>query len=195
MHATLLPMIEGRPVRSICVFCGSRLGTDPAFAAAASRTGAAIARRGLTLVYGGAKVGLMGALADAALAEGGRVVGIMPRGLVQREVAHDGLAELFVTESMHDRKDRMIYLSDAFLSLPGGFGTFDEAFEVLTLAQIGFHQKPSAFLNVNDYFTPLATLMEHTIASGFAERRHEHLFHFDDDVERLLDALIAWRPR
>ena len=195
VRATLLPMIEGPPVRTICVFCGSRFGADPAFVAAAARMGAAIARRGLTLVYGGAKVGLMGALADAALAEGGRVVGIMPRALVQREVAHDGIAELFVTENMHDRKDRMICLSDAFVSLPGGFGTFDEAFEVLTLGQIGIHQKPSAFLNVNDYFTPLAKLMEHTIASGFAERAHGHLFHFDDDVEHLLDTLVAWRPR
>ena len=188
-------MVEGRAVRSVCVFCGSRPGADPAFALAAAVMGAAVARRGLTLVYGGAKVGLMGALADAALAAGGRVVGIMPRALVQREVAHDGLAELFVTESMHDRKDRMIHLSDAFVSLPGGFGTLDEAFEVLTLAQIGLHAKPSAFLNVKGYFTPLATLMEHTIASGFADRAHDHLFHFDDDVERLLDTLVAWRPR
>ena len=187
-------MVALRAVRSICVFCGSRLGADPAFAVAAARMGAAIARRGLTLVYGGANVGLMGAMADAALSAGGRVGGVRPRGLVQREVAHEGLADLFVTESMHDRKDRMILLADAFVSLPGGFGTYDEAFEVLTLAQIGFHEKPSAFLNVSGYFAPLVTLMQHTIALGFAERAHEHLILVDDDEERLLDAVIAWRP-
>ena len=156
--------------------------------------GAAIARRGMTLVYGGAKVGLMGALADAALAEGGRVVGIIPRGLVSKEVAHDGLAELFVTETMHDRKDRMILLSDAFVSLPGGFGTYDELFEVLTLAQIGYHDKPSAFLDVKGYFAPLVALLRHTIAASFAAPQHEKLFVVDEDVERLLDAIVAWTP-
>ena len=187
-------MVEGRPVRTICVFCGSRPGSDPAFAVAAAAMGAAIARRGITLVYGGAKVGLMGAMADAALAAGGRVVGIIPRALVSKEVAHDGLAELFVTESMHDRKERMILLSDAFVSLPGGFGTFDEAFEVITLAQIGFHEKPSGFLDVKGYFGPLATLLRHTIAEGFAAPEHAHLFTVDEDVERLLDTLVAWQP-
>ena len=156
--------------------------------------GAAIARRGMTLVYGGAKVGLMGALADAALAEGGRVVGIIPRGLVSKEIAHDGLTELFLTESMHDRKDRMILLSDAFVSLPGGFGTYDELFEVLTLAQIGFHDKPSAFLDVNGYFAPLVALLRHTIAASFAAPQHEGLFIVGDDVERLLDGILSWTP-
>jgi uncharacterized protein (TIGR00730 family) len=156
--------------------------------------GAAIARRGITLVYGGAKVGLMGTLADAALAAGGHVVGIIPRGLVSKEIAHDGLAELFITETMHDRKDRMILLSDAFVSLPGGFGTYDELFEVLTLAQIGFHDKPSAFLNVQGYFAPLVALLRHTIAESFAAPQHEGLFMVDDDVERLLDAIAAWQP-
>ena len=194
MSATLGSMAEGRVVRSICVFCGSRPGADPAFARAATAIGTSIARRGLTLVYGGAKVGLMGALADGALAEGGRVVGIMPRGLVSKEIAHDGLAELFITETMHDRKDRMILLSDAFLSLPGGWGTYDEAFEVLTLAQIGFHDKPSAFLNVRGYFDPLVALLRHTIAQSFAAPQHEGLYIVDDDVERLLDAIAAWKP-
>ncbi len=156
--------------------------------------GAAIARRGLTLVYGGAKVGLMGALADGALAEGGRVVGVIPRGLVSKEIAHDKLAELFVTETMHDRKDRMILLSDAFLSLPGGWGTYDELFEVLTLAQIGFHDKPSAFLNVQGYFEPLVALLRHTIAHSFAAPQHEGLYVLDADVERLLDRVMAWSP-
>jgi uncharacterized protein (TIGR00730 family) len=194
VRATLGTMAGARQVRSICVFCGSRPGADPAFASAAAAMGAAIARRGITLVYGGAKVGLMGTLADAALAAGGHVVGIIPRGLVSKEIAHDGLAELFITETMHDRKDRMILLSDAFVSLPGGFGTYDELFEVLTLAQIGFHDKPSAFLNVQGYFAPLVALLRHTIAESFAAPQHEGLFMVDDDVERLLDAIAAWQP-
>jgi uncharacterized protein (TIGR00730 family) len=187
-------MSEGRVVRSVCVFCGSRGGIDPAYAAAATEMGAAIARRGLTLVYGGAKVGLMGAVANAALAEGGRVVGVMPRGLVSKEIAHDGLAELFISESMHDRKDRMILLSDAFVSLPGGFGTYDELFEVLTLGQIGFHDKPSGFLNVKGYFDPMVALLRHTIDQSFASPNDDGLYVVRDKSEALLDALAAWQP-
>lgn len=153
-----------------------------------------IARRGLTLVYGGAKVGLMGALADAALAEGGRVVGVIPKGLVSKEIAHDGLAELFLTESMHDRKDRMILLSDAFVSLPGGFGTYDELFEVLTLAQIGFHEKPSGLLDVKGFFQPLVAMMKHTIGHSFAAPQHEDLWVVREEPGALLDALAAWTP-
>ncbi len=155
--------------------------------------GAAIARRGMTLVYGGARVGLMGMLADAALAEGGRVVGILPRALVSTEVAHDGLSELFITETMHDRKDRMILLSDAFVSLPGGFGTYDEFFEVLTLAQLGLHDKPNGLLNVNDYFTPVVVLLRHAMAHGFASPENESLFVVEREVEALLDALEGRR--
>jgi uncharacterized protein (TIGR00730 family) len=187
-------MSGGRTVRSICVFCGSRPGIDPAFATAAAALGTAIARRGMTLVYGGAKVGLMGVLANAALAEGGHVVGVIPKGLVSKEIAHDGLAELFLTESMHERKDRMILLSDAFVSMPGGFGTYDELFEVLTLAQIGFHDKPSAFLNVKGYFDPLIALLRHTIDQSFAAPQHEQLYLANEDPEALLDALVAWQP-
>jgi uncharacterized protein (TIGR00730 family) len=187
-------MSEGRLVRSICVFCGSRPGADPAFPAAAAALGAAIAKRGMTLVYGGAKVGLMGILANAALSEGGRVIGVIPKGLVSKEIAHDGLTELFLTESMHDRKERMIELSDAFVSMPGGWGTYDELFEVLTLAQIGFHDKPSAFLNVNGYFDPLLTLLHHTIEHGFAAPQHEQLYVAAAEPGALLDALVAWTP-
>jgi uncharacterized protein (TIGR00730 family) len=187
-------MAEGRTVRSICVFCGSRPGSDPAFGDAAAALGAAIARREITLIYGGAKVGLMGRLADAALAEGGEVVGVIPRGLVSKEIAHDGLKELFLTDSMHERKDRMILLSDAFISMPGGWGTYDELFEVLTLAQIGFHDKPSAFLNTKGYFDPLLALLEHTIAHSFAAPQHAQLYVAADEPEPLLDALLAWSP-
>jgi uncharacterized protein (TIGR00730 family) len=181
-------------VRSICVFCGSRTGGDPAFLEGAASMGRAIAKRGIELIYGGAKVGLMGALADAALAEGGRVVGIIPRGLVAKEVAHEGLAELIVTGSMHERKSRMIELSDAFVSLPGGFGTYDELFEVLTLAQIGFHEKPSALLNTQHYFDPLVALLRHTIDASFAAAEHEQLWVVDEDAEALLDRVLAWKP-
>lgn len=187
-------MAEGRTVRSICVFCGSRPGGDPAFAVGAAALGAAIAKRGFTLVYGGAKVGLMGVLANAALAAGGRVVGVIPKGLVSKEIAHDGLTELYLTESMNDRKERMVLLSDAFISMPGGWGTYDELFEVLTLAQIGFHDKPSGFLNVNGYFDPLLSLLHHTIAHGFAAPQHEQLYVAAAEAEGLLDALIAWTP-
>jgi uncharacterized protein (TIGR00730 family) len=187
-------MAEGRAVRSICVFCGSRPGDDPAFATAAAALGAAIAGRGLTLVYGGAKVGLMGALASAALAAGGKVVGVIPKGLVSKEVAHDNLSELFLTDTMHERKERMILLSDAFISMPGGWGTYDELFEVLTLAQIGFHDKPSGLLNVKGYFDPLLALLTHTVDRAFAAPRHAELYVSADEPEALLDALAAWSP-
>lgn len=156
--------------------------------------GQAIAKRGLTLVYGGAKVGLMGTLASAALAEGGKVIGVIPRGLVSKEIAHDGLQELFLTDTMHERKERMILLSDAFVSLPGGFGTYDELFEVLTLAQIGFHEKPSGFLNVSGYFDPLLALLGHTVGHGFAASQHSDLYFTSEDAGSLLDALAAWQP-
>jgi uncharacterized protein (TIGR00730 family) len=187
-------MSEGRTVRSICVFCGSRPGADPAYSAAASALGKAIAKRGITLVYGGAKVGLMGALANAALAEGGRVVGVIPKGLVSKEIAHDDLSELFLTDSMHDRKERMILLADAFVSMPGGWGTYDELFEVLTLAQIGFHEKPSGFLNVKGYFDPLLSLLRHTVDHAFAAPQHAELYVAASEADALLDALLAWSP-
>lgn len=162
--------------------------------AAAAAMGRAIAKRGLTLVYGGARVGLMGALANAALAEGGRVVGVIPKSLVSKEIAHDGLSELFLTESMHDRKDRMVGLSDAFIALPGGFGTYDELFETITLAQIGLHAKPNALLDTNGFYQPLLELIRHTIAHDFAAPQHAGLLVVDDDPDRLLDAVAAWTP-
>lgn len=187
-------MTTSRTLRSVCVFCGSRPGSDPAFLEAAAAMGRAIAGRGLTLVYGGARVGLMGALANAALASGGRVVGVIPKGLVQKEIVHEGLGELYLTETMHERKDRMIALADAYVSLPGGFGTYDELFETLTLAQIGFHDKPNALLDTNGFFQPMVALMRHTIQHAFAAPEHEGLVLVDDDPERLLDRVAAWTP-
>lgn len=161
---------------------------------AAEELGRAIAARGLTLVYGGARVGIMGAIANAALGAGGRVVGVIPKSLVSKEIAHDGLSELFLTETMHDRKDRMIALSDAFISLPGGFGTYDELFETLTLAQIGLHDKPNGLLDTNGYFQPLVTLLRHTIDHDFAAPQHAGLVVVEQDPVRLLDAIAAWKP-
>lgn len=183
-----------RLIRSVCVFCGSRPGDDPAFAGAAGALGAALAQRNTTLVYGGARVGVMGVLADAALRGGGRVVGVIPHGLVSKEIAHDGLTEMFFTETMHDRKNRMMTLADAFVCLPGGFGTYDELFEVLTLAQVGFHDKPIGLLDVNGFYQPLLSLVRHTIGHSFAAPEHEGLMVVERDVDALLDALVAFHP-
>ncbi|HVJ93733.1 MAG TPA: TIGR00730 family Rossman fold protein [Labilithrix sp.] len=183
-----------RPLQSICVFCGSRSGDDPAFLDAGAAMGRAIAERGLTLVYGGARVGVMGAVANAALAAGGRGIGVIPKALVSKEIAHDQLTELYLTESMHERKNRMIELSDAFVALPGGFGTYDELFETITLAQIGLHEKPNALLDTGGFFQPLIELVRHTIARGFAATQHEGLVVVDTDPARLLDRIAAWTP-
>lgn len=181
-------------IRNICVFCGSRPGDDPAFLEAGAELGRAIAERGLTLVYGGARVGVMGAVAEAALAAKGKVIGVIPKSLVSKEIAHDNLSELYLTESMHDRKDRMISLSDAFVSLPGGFGTYDELFETLTLAQIGLHEKPNGLLDTRGYFQPFMALVRHTIAHEFAAPQHEGLLVVETEPAKLLDALVAWEP-
>jgi hypothetical protein len=153
-----------------------------------------LAERGISLIYGGARVGLMGDVANACLAAGGRVVGIIPKSLVSKEIAHDGLSELYLTESMAERKTRMVELSDAFVALPGGFGTYDELFETITLAQIGHHDKPNAVLNTNDYFAPFLQLFEHTISTGFAAEAHRGLLVVEKEPAALLDALANWTP-
>lgn len=181
-------------VQTVCVFCGSRCGRDPSFLAAAHELGREVGARGLTLVYGGAKVGLMGAVAAGALAANGRVIGIIPRALVTKEVAHDGLTELRVTESMQERKNQMIALSDAFVAMPGGFGTYDELFEALTLAQLGLHAKPSGLLDTKGFFAPLLKLLAHTIDEGFAAAHHADLFVSEPTPAALLDRLAAWVP-
>ncbi len=162
--------------------------------AAATDFGQALAKRGLSLVYGGARVGLMGAVAEAVLAEKGRVIGVIPKSLVSKEIAHDNLSELFLTETMQARKERMIELSDAFVALPGGFGTYDELFETITLAQVGIIEKPNALLDTKGFFQPLLKLVRHTIEQSFAAPEHEGLLLIEQDPDRLLDALMAWRP-
>ena len=157
---------------SLCVYCGSSSGAHSEYAESARDFGAEMARRGITLIYGGGKVGLMGTVADAVLAAGGKVVGVIPRQLVEREVAHAALTEMHVVETMHQRKTRMYELSDAFVALPGGFGTMDEMFEMLTWAQLGLHKYPCAFLDVRGYYAPLRTMMDHMVSEGFVRQEH-----------------------
>ncbi|MFO1053592.1 MAG: TIGR00730 family Rossman fold protein [Planctomycetota bacterium] len=180
-------------LRRVCVYCGSRTGEDPAFADAARRLGSEIARRGLELVYGGASVGLMGIVADAVLAGGGAVRGVIPTNLFVKEVAHFGITELIEVSSMHERKARMAELADAFVALPGGFGTLEEIFEALTWTQIGIHRKPCALLDVSGYFAPLLDFLDGTVRAGFVSpRNREHLI-AESDPSRLLDLLSTSR--
>jgi len=181
-------------IRQVCVFAGSSPGADRAYATTARALGTALARRGISLIYGGASVGLMGILADAALAAGGRVVGILPRGLFRREVAHAGLSELRQVASMHERKAQMADLADAFIALPGGYGTFDELFEVVTWAQIGLHNKPIGLLDVDGYFDPLLALVHHAADSGFVPPDHTHLLLHETDPAALLHRFAAYTP-
>jgi hypothetical protein len=154
-------------VRSVCVFCGSRPGNRPEYVESATRLGAELARRGLTLVYGGASVGVMGAVADGALGAGGRVVGVLPEFLGSKEIAHPALTELHRVGSMHERKALMEQRSDAFIALPGGFGTLDELFEIVTWAQLGLHRKPMGLLDTRGFFQPLVAMARHLAQEGF----------------------------
>lgn len=179
-------------IRSICVFCGASNGSDPRYAAAAAATGETLARRGIRLVFGGGRLGLMGAVADAALAAGGEVVGIIPRGLVEREVAHTSLTDLRVVETLHERKALMADLADAFIALPGGLGTLEELAEVLSWGQLELHAKPIGLLDVAGYFGPLEAFLDHAVGEGFVAERHRRLLLRDDDLDRLLAAFDAW---
>ena len=181
-------------MKHICVFCGSSAGDDPRFLETARRTGALLAERGLGLVYGGATVGLMGAVADAVLAHGGHVTGVIPSRLVERELAHHGLPDLRVVASMHERKALMADLADGFVALPGGIGTLEETFEVLTWAQLGLHHKPIGILDVAGYYAPLLTFLDHAVASRFVRREHRDMLLVDPDPGRLLDRLAAHVP-
>jgi hypothetical protein len=181
-------------VKHICVFCGSSAGDDPRFLDLARRLGALIAERGLGLVYGGATVGLMGAVADAALARGGHVTGVIPSRLVERELAHHGLPDLRVVASMHERKALMADLADAFIALPGGIGTLEETFEVLTWAQLGLHHKPIGILDAAGYYAPLLAFLDHAVTSRFVRPEHRSMLLVDEDPGRLVDRLAAQGP-
>jgi uncharacterized protein (TIGR00730 family) len=183
-------------MQRICVYCGSNPGARPEYAAAARELARACAERGLGLVYGGGKVGLMGVLADAALAQGSEVIGVIPRALFDQEVAHTGVSKLEVVGSMHERKARMAELSDGFVALPGGWGTLEELFEVLTWAQLGLHQKPCGLLNVAGYFGHLFRFLDHAIEEHFVRDAHRQMLLMDDDPAALLDRLADYRaPR
>jgi uncharacterized protein (TIGR00730 family) len=177
--------------KNICVFCGSSSGVHASHALAAQAVAKLLCRRGVGLVYGGGRVGLMGVLADACLAEGGRVTGVIPQALVDKEVAHLGLTELRVVGSMHERKAAMAELSDAFVALPGGYGTWEELFEMLTWTQLGIQRKPCGLLNVNGYYDPLLKFADQAVSEGFLREANRRLLLSDDDPERLLDRL--WR--
>lgn len=181
-------------MKRVCVFCGSRDGTRDQYVGSARGMGQALARRGIGLVYGGGGIGLMGILADAALSAGGDVIGVIPEALVAREVAHQGLGDLRVVASMHERKALMAELSDAFVALPGGFGTLEEFCEALTWAQLGIHRKPCGLLNVEGFFDPLLSLFDHAVRERFVSPDHRSLVVVEEDPERLLDALSRWEP-
>ncbi|MCP1242201.1 LOG family protein [Acetobacter lambici] len=181
-------------MRRICVFCGSSAGRGSAYLHAAEQLGLLMAQRGIGLVYGGASVGLMGAVANAVLAGGGQVTGVIPQALVEREVAHNGLEDLRVVGSMHERKALMADLSDAFIALPGGIGTLEELFEVWTWTQLGNHAKPCGVLNVNGFYSSLGTFLDHVVEEGFLKPAHRAILQVGKTPEDLLDGLARWHP-
>ena len=177
------------PVRSVCVFCGASIGANPAYREAAVALGQAIAKRGLTLVYGGSSVGLMGAVADAAMAAGGEVIGVMPQSLIDAEIGHKGLPRLEVVDGMHARKARMAELSDAFIALPGGLGTLEELFEVWTWGQLGYHAKPLGLLDVNGFYEKLGGFLDQIVEEGFVRPQHRAMLLLGRQPDELLDAM------
>lgn len=178
----------------LAVYCGSNLGSDPQFAEQATRFADAMAARRLDLVYGGSKNGLMGLMADRLLAQHRRVVGVMPQGLIRWEQAHDQLTELLVVSSMHERKQAMSERADGFVALPGGIGTLEEIFEMISWAQLGVHQKPCAFFNVNGYYDTLISFLDHSVEQGLMRARIRGMILVDDQPGRLLEAMAGYRP-
>ena len=181
-------------MRAVCVYCGSRTGTRPLYAQRAAMLGTQLARQGLSLVYGGGNVGLMGIAADAALAAGGEVIGVIPEQLVGWEVAHRGVTRLDIVANMHERKARMFDLSDAFVALPGGFGTLDEMFEMLTWRQLGLGDKPCAFLDVDGFYAPLVAMMDRMVDEGFLHPEQRRDLWHGDDIEAMLAWMHAYEP-
>jgi uncharacterized protein (TIGR00730 family) len=181
-------------LKRVCVFCGSSRGANPRYLTTAHRLGTILAGRRIGLVYGGGCVGLMGKLADAVLAEGGEVIGVIPQALVELEVAHVGLPDLRVVSSMHERKALMADLSDGFIALPGGLGTLEELCEILTWAQLGFHAKPCGLLDVRGYFRHLLAFLDHALAERFIRPEHRAMLLEDENPEALLDAMRTYEP-
>ena len=186
-------------MKRICIFCGSNAGHDPRYRAAAENVGRILAGRGIELVYGGGNIGLMGAVADACLAAGGTAIGVIPEALMGKEVAgrsvdHQALTRLEVVDSMHTRKARMAELSDGFIALPGGFGTFEEFCEILTWGQLGFHSKPIGLLNVNGFYDPLLALFARAVDDGFLRVQNQAMALTETTIEPLLDRMREWTP-
>lgn len=181
--------MKSEPIHSICVFAGSADRLDQSYLDGAAKLGRHLAQSQIRIIYGGGKTDLMGALADSALAEGGTVIGVVPRSLFQPQLIHDHLTELKIVDSMHQRKALMTQMADAFIALPGGFGTLDELFETLTWIQIGIHRKPLGLLNINSYFLPLLAMVNHAQQEGFIYTNHRDLFAIEDDSQRLLKRL------
>jgi uncharacterized protein (TIGR00730 family) len=183
-----------RNIHRLCVYCGSSPGSDPAHRAAAQALGGFLAREGITVVYGGGNVGLMGAVADGALAEGGKVIGVIPRDLLEKELGHRGITELHVTGSMHERKQMMVDLSDGFIALPGGYGTLDELFETLTWLQLGFHDKPVGLLNAGGFYDGLIHFIDHMCGQGFLKPEHARCVLVELEADKLLARMRAFTP-
>ncbi len=181
-------------MQAISVYCGSSPGLQPEYAAAARALGETLAARDITLVYGGGRIGLMGIIADAALAASGRVVGVIPTDIAEHEVQHTGLTELHVVDSMHERKMLMTKLSEGMIAMPGGLGTLEELFEVWTWAQLGFHTKPCALLNVGGYYDQLLTFLDEMVVQRFVKQTHREMLHTDTDSAALLDWMQAYEP-
>jgi uncharacterized protein (TIGR00730 family) len=181
-------------MKRIAVYCGSNKGVRPEYVAAAEQLGALLAREKIELVYGGGMVGLMGAVADAALKNGGHVIGVIPEKLVIKEVIHEGLPDQRIVKNMHERKALMAELSDGFIALPGGYGTFEEFFEVLAWSQLGWHQKPFGLLNIAGFYTKLTDFLDHTASEGFIRPKHRELIIVESDVEKILSRLKNFQP-
>ncbi|MBI4405884.1 MAG: TIGR00730 family Rossman fold protein [Deltaproteobacteria bacterium] len=182
------------PFKSVAVFCGSSKGSDPFYVREAVKIGKCLADQKLAIVYGGAVVGLMGQVADAALAAGGRVTGVIPRSLKRKEIEHTGLSKCHVVETMHERKQLMYDLSDVFIFCPGGLGTLDEAFEILTWSQLGLHIKPCGFLNLRGYFDPLVAQLDRMKEEGFLRSEHREKVIVEDNIEQLLLSFVKHKP-
>jgi hypothetical protein len=186
--------IYAQEVQRACIFCGSSPGARPAYTEAAEDLGMLLVENGITLVFGGATVGLMGRLADTVVSEGGEAIGVIPQALVDREIAHVGLTDLHVVDTMHERKQRMADLSDAFVALPGGLGTLDELFEIYTWAQLGLHRKPIGLMNVEGYFDGLVGFLEHAVAERFVRDDHREMLIVEEEPAPMLERLRSFDP-
>jgi len=181
-------------MKRICVFCGSSSGGEAIYSETASNVGEFLAAKGIELVYGGGRVGLMGTVADAVLANDGTVIGIIPAALDKKEIAHKGLTELHIVDSMHERKAKMAELSDGFIAMPGGFGTFEEFCEIVTWAQLGIHQKPCGLLNVRGFYDPLIKQFDYSTSSGFVSPEHRGIVLVGTEISRLFESMVNYTP-